>query len=417
MHSESQQQQTSERPERGELDPAALALLQRHGRQIMLTARRYAATQEDAEDAFQRAFEILLSKGPTACEAELVPWLKTVVKHEAFALRRQRERQAPITDDGRPVERAAPAGSAHDQAERQERIARSAEALGHLKPHELQALVLRAEGYSYREILERTGWSYTKLNRALTEGRRAFRRQLAGIEAGLECARLEPLLSRLADKEASAADLAELRPHLKTCLTCRGRLKEFRTTPDRVAALVPVGAAGVATQSDDGSSIRGFLESVLGAVQHKLGALGERAHAAAELVTGQKVAAVAASAAALAGGGTAVSELAGHPDAAPAPSVQAQQQASQSQPGSAPAVTAPTTTPTPSPASSTPPEPTPAPVPDPANEFDPTAASSNPTQPVRSTPRRRQPPASSSIDPNAGGGGSEGGNGSGEFTP
>jgi hypothetical protein len=37
--------------------------------------------------------------------------------------------------------------------------------------------------------------------------------------------------------------------------------------------------------------------------------VGERAHAAVELATGQKLAAVAASAAALAGGGTAVDQL------------------------------------------------------------------------------------------------------------
>ena len=43
------------------------------------TARRYSATPEDAEDAYQRGLEILLAKAPTADEAELVPWLKTVV--------------------------------------------------------------------------------------------------------------------------------------------------------------------------------------------------------------------------------------------------------------------------------------------------------------------------------------------------
>ena len=37
----------------------------------MLTARRYAATAEDAEDAFQRAFEILLTKAPPDEETEL----------------------------------------------------------------------------------------------------------------------------------------------------------------------------------------------------------------------------------------------------------------------------------------------------------------------------------------------------------
>ena len=67
------------RPARGVIDDAALALLARHGAQILATARRYAATPEDAEDADQRGPEILLTKAPTADEGELVPWLKTVV--------------------------------------------------------------------------------------------------------------------------------------------------------------------------------------------------------------------------------------------------------------------------------------------------------------------------------------------------
>ncbi len=61
------------------MDEVALELLARHGPQILATARRYAATPEDAEDAYQRAFEILLTKAPTTREEELVPWLKTVV--------------------------------------------------------------------------------------------------------------------------------------------------------------------------------------------------------------------------------------------------------------------------------------------------------------------------------------------------
>ena len=74
------------RPGRGEIEEAALGLAIRHGAQILATARRYAATPEDAEDAYQRAFEILLTKAPTTSEDELVPWLKTVVRNEAIAV-------------------------------------------------------------------------------------------------------------------------------------------------------------------------------------------------------------------------------------------------------------------------------------------------------------------------------------------
>jgi len=152
------------RPSRGEIDQAALALLARHGAQILATARRYAANPDDAEDAYQRGLEILLTKAPTTREEELVPWLKTVVKHEAFALRRQRERLTPVTGDGEPVERGTAAAATHEQAERYERLSQSAEALSRLKPQEIRCLVLRAHGLSYREICNATGFTYTNLD-------------------------------------------------------------------------------------------------------------------------------------------------------------------------------------------------------------------------------------------------------------
>src|ERR671916_16402 len=101
----------------GEIEGLAVAWVGGQGTQRLAPPRRYAATLEDAEDAYQRGLEILLTKAPSASEDELVPWLKTVVKHEAFALRRHRERHAPVTDDGELGERGTPAAATHDQAE------------------------------------------------------------------------------------------------------------------------------------------------------------------------------------------------------------------------------------------------------------------------------------------------------------
>jgi len=213
---------------RREIEEAAVALVARHGAQVLATARRYAATPQDAEDAYQRGLEILLTKAPTTSEEDLVPWLKTVVKHEAFALRRHRERHAPVTDDGELGERGTPAAATHDQAERYEDLRQGAEALGQLKPQEIRALLLRAEGYSYAEICEITGWSYTKVNRCLTEGRQALSVRLAGIQGGIECAKLGPLLSALADDDASADQVGLLRRHMDSCLACRARLRSLR---------------------------------------------------------------------------------------------------------------------------------------------------------------------------------------------
>jgi RNA polymerase sigma factor (sigma-70 family) len=394
------------RPSRGEIDEAALALLARHGAQILATARRYAANPEDAEDAYQRGLEILLTKAPTTREEELVPWLKTVVKHEAFALRRQRERLTPVTGDGEPIERGTPAAATHEQAERYERLSQSAEALGRLKPQEIRCLVLRAQGLSYREICETTGFTYTKVNRCLTEGRLALAGRLAGIEEGAECERLAPLLSALADGEADADALARLRPHLKTCLSCRARLREYRAAPARVAAMVPAGVAatrpeavlGGAGQEADAvlgaahrkaEALVGWVQqkadAMTAATHHKAAAVGERAQTAAELVTGQKVAALAASAAALAGGGTAVDQLANH-HGPPRPTAAVERQSADPPADEQPAATPPASPPTSTTALPTPVEvvaPPPAepahPPPDPANEFDAAADAAEPS--------------------------------------
>jgi anti-sigma factor RsiW len=77
------------------------------------------------------------------------------------------------------------------------------------------------------------------VNCCLTEGRQALSVRLAGIQGGIECAKLAPLLSALADGEASAEQVARLRPHMKTCLACRATLREFRAAPARVAAAAP----------------------------------------------------------------------------------------------------------------------------------------------------------------------------------
>jgi RNA polymerase sigma factor (sigma-70 family) len=425
------------RPARGDIDEAALALLTRHGGQIMATARRYAATPEDAEDAYQRGLEILLTKAPTTREDELIPWLKTVVKHESFALRRQRERHSPVTDDGHLSDRPTAPAITHDQAERLERLSQGAEALRELKPHEIRAMLLRAEGYSYREICELTGWTYTKVNRLLVEGRQAFLSRVASIEAGGECERHAPLLSALADGEADADQLAALRPHLRTCLSCRARLKEFRDAPARVAGLAP--PAGLLAGQGDGlrgaaesalASIQQKLDSFMGMAQQRAASVGERAHAMAELATGQKLAAVAASAAAVAGGGTAVDQLPG--PASPPPRPKAAQVKAEPvkeevavQAAPAPVAEAPAATPLPSPAPgpapgpAPPPPPPPPPPPNPANEFLPgDAGGSTPTAAAPAAVAPAAPaPTSSDFAPAGGTGGSGGGGAGGEFSP
>src|SRR4051812_28278429 len=150
------------RPTRAQIERAALALLSRHSAGLLATARRYSASPEDAEDAYQRGVEILLTKAPTTAEDELLPWLKTVVKHEAFAVRESYRREltdALGNDDVRPEEVAW----TEERTERYEQLRMGAEAMANLKPQEIRCLLLRAEGLSYKEICSATGWTYTKV--------------------------------------------------------------------------------------------------------------------------------------------------------------------------------------------------------------------------------------------------------------
>ncbi len=226
---------------------AAVETYVRHEQTLQRTARRYSLCGDDADDALQRALEILLLKAPTTDPRELIRWTQTVVKHEALAIRRDRERTlagpaAAPTQEGDadwtsliPAENDGPA----ERAERHEEIVRSREALQALKPQELRALGLLAEGYSYREIGAITGYSQTKINRCLAEGRERFRSLLARSADGRRCAEMGPRLSAFCDGEAPAEEEAELREHLRACPHCRSTLRAYRAAPAAAAALAP----------------------------------------------------------------------------------------------------------------------------------------------------------------------------------
>ncbi|HEX6664992.1 MAG TPA: sigma-70 family RNA polymerase sigma factor [Solirubrobacterales bacterium] len=227
---------------------AAVETYARHETTLRRTATRYSICADDAEEALQRTLEILLRKAPSEDPRELIRWTQTVVKHEALAVRKDRERilsgpAALRPEPGRedwvaliPTETAGPP----ERAERREAIARSREALQALKPQELRALGLLAEGYSYVEISQITGFSRTKINRCLAEGRERFRRIVARSEDGRRCAEMGPLLSAFCDDEAEAGDATAVREHLRACPHCRATLRAYRAAPAAAAALAPL---------------------------------------------------------------------------------------------------------------------------------------------------------------------------------
>jgi RNA polymerase sigma factor (sigma-70 family) len=222
------------------------AMLHHHRGTLLRVARRWSACEDDAEDAVQRAFEIYVRRLPRIDPATEVGWLKVVVRNEALDIRRARGTGVPL--DAVDVGERLPSSDAavHELMERDERVARSREAIAQLKPDERTALLLNAEGYSYREIGERQGWTYTKVNRAITEGRKRFRDAFAQIESGEACERHRPTLVALAAGAAASADVLALRPHLRHCAACRATVRDLHASAlHRLALHLPF-LAGVA---------------------------------------------------------------------------------------------------------------------------------------------------------------------------
>jgi hypothetical protein len=238
-------------------------------------------------------------------------------------------------------------------------VTRSAEALQRLKPQELRALWLKAQGHSYNDIGAITGWSYTKVNRCLTEGRRSFLSRYAGIESGAECRRWAPVISAMVDGEATREQILELGPHLRNCPGCRATLKALQDSSAPLSAVLPVPLVAVA--ADRGDLVTNLVlrayEAVAGGLHERAVTGVTKAQAALEASAAGKVAAVAASAAAVAGGGYATVDHVARPGGRdPAAKVVTQAPAPDAAPAPPPTAPPPLA-PTPTPATTAPPPP------------------------------------------------------------
>jgi RNA polymerase sigma factor (sigma-70 family) len=158
-------------------------ILRRDEHRLRRQARRHAQFPSDADDALQTAYLQFIER--YAGVGEPLAWLYTTVKREAWALRKRtsRRRECSLTfctdafngeldlGDAFPTHDSGPA----EQVERNELLAERREALAGLKRDERRALWLLGLGLSYAEICEATGWTHTKVNRCVSEGRSALK--------------------------------------------------------------------------------------------------------------------------------------------------------------------------------------------------------------------------------------------------
>src|ERR671934_2149111 len=286
--------------DRARAEGLVLELVGSQADSLLRVARRYSLCADDAHDAYQRGLEILMRHAARLDPDRAAGWLHTVVKHEALAINRSRRRMLGASEMDLDALEARTSASPEERVMAADRVARSAEALHGLKPQEVRALWLKALGHSYQQICEATGWTYTKVNRCLAEGRKSFLERYAGIESGLECERLAPALSAFVDGEADAAGTVELRAHLRRCLACRAAVRGLHDAAHPLSVVFP--ATGLVVAGGGAEQTHGFFVRVYETVSMHLHERTAnslvRAQAIVDTVTAGKIAAAAPSAAA-----------------------------------------------------------------------------------------------------------------------
>ncbi len=148
------------------------ALYERYQPQLRRAVRSLVdGNDEVIEDACSFAWTQLLVKQPDRGPT-LFAWLRTTAVREAWDLERRGRRKAPLLGAGEhdlnPIETEVDEPVDLDLRLRSQR---AAEVLREIPEREGRYLALLAAGYSYREIQELEGVTYTAVNRHVTRAR------------------------------------------------------------------------------------------------------------------------------------------------------------------------------------------------------------------------------------------------------
>ncbi len=199
-----------------------------HEIRLINSARRFSLCADDAQDALQRALEIMITKAPDCDGPGLLAWMHTVVRNEALAVRRKRLRLLEgANEEIDPAILVCDRPGPEEQMESCERILVADAALQRLKYAEAECLMLKAKGFSYNEISKLTGYSWTKVNRCISEGRRSFLERFNSISRGDECHAYQRELMAPASEGVNSSIPAAVRAHLRCCSSCRAFLSKY----------------------------------------------------------------------------------------------------------------------------------------------------------------------------------------------
>ena len=142
---------------------------------------RLTGDSDQADDVAQEAFFRLLDRGAEGTEASLRSWLFMVATNLVRDRARTRETRRRILSGFPPPENVP--GPDRDAA-RSEDIARVREALNVLSDRDKKMLLLRQEGFSYREIADIVEVSPRSVGTILARALRRFAAEIKSEDAG-----------------------------------------------------------------------------------------------------------------------------------------------------------------------------------------------------------------------------------------
>lgn len=159
-------------------------IYKRHHKKLLSIGKQNCPSVEDAEEALQDTFILFIDHFDPSSDAPPLAWLTLTLKRRCWATYRrqqflQQNRPANPTGEPNRSQDAEALDYRHlpdELAAAAENIQRTRKQLLQLKQDERRALSLLAIGYSYREICDITNWSYTKVNRCISEGRARLRK-------------------------------------------------------------------------------------------------------------------------------------------------------------------------------------------------------------------------------------------------
>lgn len=167
--------------QQSEVRQLATRLYREHRTYLFAIARRNATCRADAEEALQEAFIAFIRRFDPDRGAPPLAWLILTLKRECWRRRRDAHLDRYVGQEAErggeelgavlellPSPLSGPEELAMEREEARHRF-------GRLRPDQRTALLLRAAGYSYREIGQHRGWTYTKVNRALATARATLR--------------------------------------------------------------------------------------------------------------------------------------------------------------------------------------------------------------------------------------------------